>query len=34
MAKSNRLKVVLAKHGLSNKWLPDKSGEDLATIFK
>ncbi|MCD8287601.1 MAG: helix-turn-helix transcriptional regulator [Porphyromonadaceae bacterium] len=30
----NRIKVVLAEKGLTNKWLAEKLGKDQATISK
>ena len=34
MTKLNRIKVVLAKRDLNNKWPSDKLGKDPATVFK
>lgn len=34
MEKINRLKVVLAEKGLTNKWLAEQLGKDSSTISK
>ena len=34
MAKLNRIRVVLAERDLTNEWLSNKLGKDLATVFK